>query len=212
MPVLNITNLPAPSAEIQEYVRNKITEITNSDDTKFHNFRNQVRTLLYPERNIAFATETMDDDDFISMVSAQYQDYFGKLISATYCSFTNLGETPACLGVHNHWRRTLALNFFLETGGSDVRTCFYDQKPDSEVELPRAEFSGYFKYQDTTPKEYFVPEPNKWIAFDAKIPHSVENIETTRIYMTIVFAPDTEIEYLMSEPGIEYSTIETVAL
>jgi hypothetical protein len=212
MPVLNITNLPAPSAEIQEYVRNKITEIAALSESAFHDFKNTVTESLYPERNTVLAYEVIDDNEFISMVSAQYQDYFGKLISATYCSLANLADTPACIGVHNHWRRTLALNFFLELGGSDVRTCFYDFKLDSEIELPRTKLSGFYKYQDTTLKEYLVMEPNKWIAFDAKIPHSVENIETTRIYMTIVFAPDTEMEYLMSEPDLEYSTIETVAV
>lgn len=208
MTVLHLTNLPAPSAEIQEYVRNKIAEITANTESPWHDFKNTVTEQLYPERNIVLATEAADDDVFISMVSAQYQDYFEKLISATYCSFTNLGETPACIGVHNHWRRTLALNFFLDQGGSEVRTCFYEQKPD--VELPIEEFRNYYKYEDMALKRYFVAEQNKWTVFDAKIPHSVENIESTRIYMTIVFAPSTEIEYLMSAPGIEYSTVETV--
>jgi hypothetical protein len=98
------------------------------------------------------------------------------------------------------------LNYFFDTGGDEVRTCFYTRKI---VDLnPREKWGGYLSREDVTPYKYMVAEKEKWHAHPILVPHSVENVTTSRIFLAIQFHPMYDMSDLISEKKLEFSDVE----
>lgn len=78
--------------------------------------------------------------------------------------------------------RTHCLNYLLNPGGPDVATVWYDIKPEHA-----------YRYHECAPipndrleeKERHVLQADTWYQLNTVVPHSVENMETTRLSLSI---------------------------
>lgn len=77
--------------------------------------------------------------------------------------------------------RHIAINYLLQSGGENVKTCFYNERR-TNSDLTSAE---NFKYNNIT-LDFKVCLPERvWHSYDVQHVHSVENIENTRLLFSI---------------------------
>jgi len=88
---------------------------------------------------------------------------------------------------HIDFVRTRAMNYILETGGEDVRTCFW--KPKLEWAHLKPIHRTYIPYDRIDLIESIVFPIKKWHSLDVQKIHSVENINPTmkRVALTLSF-------------------------
>jgi hypothetical protein len=207
MITLKIHNLPAPNDAILAYIKDNVTY----GDNQIY-YRNKVSTDVYNnEINMAMSGQ-VSLFDMLDIVREQYQQYFDLLIVNSWFDYLINVEPekgPAKLPPHTHTIRTLGLNYFIDLGGEDVRTCFYTHKPKSGIQKyePQAKWGGYLSFDDVEKYGHVVTEKNKWHAYNTRIPHGVEGITGTRIFFTIVFQPHVEIAHFLLEKKLHYQIV-----
>lgn len=93
---------------------------------------------------------------------------------------TNVQVIKKGLPIHIDFGRKYAYNFIIETGGDDVKTCFYNRTDfyyDENNKLrPKNAFS--------TIEEICIPAM-QWHKINVSTPHNVINIEKIRISLTV---------------------------
>jgi len=96
------------------------------------------------------------------------QDQYGWIIQKL--------QKGAYLVPHRDDHRDYTIMYVIETGGENVQTCFYKQLLDKEYPptkaIPREEL-------ELAHSEVF--DQNRWYKLNVQIPHSVENLESTRL-------------------------------
>jgi hypothetical protein len=203
MKILSINNLPHPNPEILKFILRYMNEAKN----KFEIDYQSTLTEIYQNKENIILGANIRNETVTAMVQEQYQKYFDCPISSCFDYFinTNPEQGVACLPPHVHHVRTLALNYFFDIGGTDVRTCFYSRKI---VDLfPKEKWGGYLSREDVTPYKYMITENNKWYAHPILVPHSVENVLTSRIFLAIQFVPTYDMSDLVLEKKLEYSNV-----
>jgi hypothetical protein len=169
-------NLPAPSTTlinlISEYVNNTQLDIDNKRWLdEFHN--NKINSVLHLFQ---------EPPDLVKNQSiAEYQLFFPKhTITSTIGIMKNISGTIGCLPPHIDRKRALAINYYVDLGGDSVETVFYN------LTLAIRGLAYNIPYDETggvVAKEIF---KSGWHAYDVNQCHSVENIETTRVLLTIL--------------------------
>lgn len=120
------------------------------------------------------------------LVNEEYSKFFKYDLFVTVGVIKNLSQYPACLPPHIDRTRALTINYYIELGGDQVSTCFYD------IEAPTARTEPInFKYTQVNKKQEIVFQKNKWYAYDVCVAHSVENIINTRLFLTLGVMPPT---------------------
>ena len=114
----------------------------------------------------------------------------------------NSGDAPGCLPPHIDRSRALGVNYFLELGGSAVRTVFYDR------EEPIIGKSYNITYDEVNVVEENI-STNGWYCYNVRRCHSVENIETRRVFIAIRLvrkdlAEDKDFEYSIDHFKADY--------
>lgn len=182
-------NLPLPSADLIQEVRRFVDSLDLDPDKK--------RWLdEFNSGKINSVLHYFDSPDWLTdLVRREYQHLFplhrlGGMIGV----MKNLGPGVGCLPPHIDRSRALGVNYFLELGGSRVRTVFYDR------EEPIIGQSYNLTYDEVTPVEEHV-SVNGWYCYNVKRCHSVEGIETTRILVAIRLVRDS----VDSDKDFEYS-------
>ena len=179
-------NLPAPSSSIIEQINNWANTVQFNADNKrwleeFHNgaITAPLHLLGVKDKNI---TEQM---------ILEFQKFFPKhRITSTVCIMKNIDNTPSCMPPHIDRGRALAINYFVDLGGDQVETIFYNFKKsvkDSE--------SSNIQFDQTGGVNTKTVFTRGWHAFAADQCHAVDNIITTRIFTTIrILTSDAETE------------------
>jgi len=185
-------DLPHPSqqliATVQEYA-----DLYQCDPDKkrwldeFHD--NKINSVLHH----------FDSPDFLTqLVREEFQQFFPKhRIGGMMGIMKNVKDIPACLPPHCDRSRAVGLNYFITLGGSQVRTVFYDR-----VE-PIVGVGRNIPYAEITPVEQHIFSQS-WYCYTVNRCHSVENIESTRLFMAIrLVRPeldnDMDFEYTQSD-------------
>jgi hypothetical protein len=112
-----------------------------------------------------------------------YSVFFGEEVKAVVANLSNtygdrLAESPP----HCDRARKVSINYILQTGGDNVRTCFFNEKRKG-TDLTAAENLTY----DQLTRNFDVCLPyNTWHSFDVQTYHSVENIESTRVLFSLI--------------------------
>lgn len=114
------------------------------------------------------------------LLQKEYQGFFPlHRISGMIGIVKNSQDSVACLPPHTDRSRAVGLNYFLELGGTNVETVFYDQVN------PIVGMATNIPYDQL--KEVgrlCVAEPG-WYCYRVERAHSVENIESRRIFIAI---------------------------
>lgn len=175
--------LPKPSSEMILNVKNRAQDLVCDPDKKrwmdeFHH--NKINAVLHHFDSPEWLTE---------LVQKEYQKFFPRhRIGGMLGIMTNAGTVPACLPPHCDRSRAVGLNYFIELGGSQVRTVFYD-RVEKIVGVGKN-----LSYDQLTAIEEHVFEQN-WYCYNVNRYHSVENIESTRLFLAIrLVRPDINLE------------------
>jgi hypothetical protein len=169
-------NLPKPSEKLINLIKTVAAERpTNFGGKAVHDAVQQVH------RNNA-AGEFFKTDEVTKLALSEYQRYFyNNLIPMIGLLRNTKTGVPAGYAPHSDRIRNVAINFYIDLGGSNVSTVFYDKyDPDNDL------VGGYnAKYEDLTKVGEYFCNDSTWYVFNSRQYHSVENIETTRVMMSL---------------------------
>lgn len=112
----------------------------------------------------------------------EYQSFFDEDINFTGMLFKPDDRTiSSSLAPHPDTGRLTGLNFILDTGGSNVVTTWYNK---TNPDLTYKEWAK--EINDTlVPWSSYKYEPDTWYAMDSSRFHSVKNITSDRLILTI---------------------------
>jgi hypothetical protein len=118
--------------------------------------------------------------DVVSRFNILYQTQF------------SLDNTPSTHIVHTDRLRLTALNYIIDTGGSDVVTSWYKEEGMNLHRLQKTpgsqSDSGAVDYKNLQLLESVNLEKNTWYIIDTRILHDVDNITGTRKSISISFS------------------------
>ena len=122
-------------------------------------------------------------DPVTEMVQQEFGMYFQAPIMALVGIMRSSDGKPANQPPHTDRARALAINYFVQLGGDHVTTTFYDI-----VERPQLSHARNFTYQEARAHQQgsVVFEQDNWYAFDVCRCHSIENITSTRLLVSII--------------------------
>lgn len=151
---------------------------------KFHNNNIKAVSQIFA-RDKAILPKILQDK-----IKQQYQHYFSVPITPIFGVFENiykdsLAECPP----HCDRQRKLAINYIITTGGFDVLTCFYhNQRINQNLEVAE---NGL---HDNISLNFQIRLPDQiWHTYDVQTYHSVKNIETKRIILSLLL--EDNIDY-----------------
>jgi hypothetical protein len=180
--MLKTANLPKPSDDILQF----LTEMTSTDmsrkkyDLQF-NFNGVSELSQQCDRNI-ITPVFLISPLLTSMLRAQYGSFFKNHIINPFVIILE-NTNPTSLGFlppHYDERSMIALNYCLRRGGDNAKFSVYNEREENyEVKYVVKDWA------DLTPTQQYSVKTGDWYSFDTKRFHSIDNIETTRILLTM---------------------------
>lgn len=135
-------------------------------------------------------TPELDED-----IKELYGSYFNEPIVSMIGVQRNVTNKLACTPVHCDRARSVAINYYIDLGGDSVETCFYDYKRSDDSPITATNL----RYNQVRRLETYEFEKDVWYAFNVQQSHSVENIETTRIFVGIILESNPDFETFLKE-------------
>jgi hypothetical protein len=201
MKFIEILNLPSPTDQIRQRAYHIVNQ-WHYQQKFIVNLKQHV--LLDHDTNVVSAGQAFDDI-LNQMVKNQYQSFFEFPVEATVSFFKNSQAQPACLPPHTHPNRTVAIEYFFETG-NDARTVLYDFNETCGT----SKFMDYYDYRDVTYNTHARFEKEKWYMFNNRTPHSVEDVYNRRMFIAFTFDPQHTIESVLHNSKLEYKMFEKI--
>lgn len=171
--------LPHPSPEFLDRVRELVasTEL----DRGGKQWLDQQNNTTNSAEHLFF--QNADIDQFMQI---EFGDFFHQPIGGVVGIMKNTGPSPANHPPHIDRGRGLAINYYIQSGGSNVSTTFYDL-----VEAADSDASKNFTWTEIAHRRLGSVEflSRAWYAYDVCRCHSIENIEALRYFVSI-FVPD----------------------
>ncbi len=141
-------------------------------------------------------THVFPEDSILNELTIkEYQEYFQghKLIPSVGVLRNTEKDRVSCFPPHGDRTRIFALNFYIQKGGKDVQTVFYDK----HISLDSGPGTGeQFRYDQVEVETVYRTKMDTWYALNVRQIHSVENIETIRIIYTISFHHFNMVEFV----------------
>jgi hypothetical protein len=175
--------LPKPSEQIVSLVRSLATARPIDESALAWHKKQQPKDIN------CVAGEFFPDTAFAELVLAEYKDFFNLEVYPLIGVLQNVEVTPACYPPHSDRLRNVAINYYIELGGDDVTTVFYD-KTDPIDDKVGGHVLSYDDLPTITNKITF--KKNEWYILPSKQYHSVENIETMRIMISFLYIGEVE--------------------
>jgi hypothetical protein len=175
-------NLPHPSQQLLDLVEKFVKGTTLNLDNKrwldeFHNGTVNSSQHL-------FAPALMLTDQ----LQLEYSNFFTNPIGAVVGIMHNTSQSiPSCQPPHVDRGRALAINYYIELGGDNVQTVYYNKQLETD-----SESSTNYRYSDVKKIGQYCFKKNNWYAYNVSQCHSVENIQTTRYFLSIVILESPE--------------------
>lgn len=179
--MLHLLNLPPlPDSIIKEVLdyskitfekTKKSSDIFYSSDEGYAGLYNNENIVARHLTNTNFKNKKLQDwvDEYFPIVA--YEELF---------LMTNKGETDAIFPPHTDANRNLAINYVFAEGGDNVITSTFKGPVFEDISIAR-----YYYEDDLEIDSEDVVPLNTWYVFDAQQPHSVRNIESTRIVLVL---------------------------
>ena len=206
MKVLRIKNLPNPTEEMIKSIKEDILE--NQQCKHFEGFNLKFDNLFRnrPER-VGMGFPIKQPKNLMKLGKDIFQDYFSVPIDLSITYFqSRSGDNSYSIPAHSHKNRTLAINFYLELGYDQAKTYFYDRINKLNGD-PIEKWANFYFKEDLEPYGYFIANSQTWYSFPTWIPHSIENISSTRILLTIETPPLYDMVDLVHESKLEFEQV-----
>ena len=189
---LYFLNLPPPPQEIISHMYN----VKDTLDKEYpdgrppilekgarwtEEFYNHQRKSVIMSYNNGFTNFT---EQLNLQINNLYSPYFNCEVLGLFGLFKNRypGHSYST-SIHSDKNRNCAFNYIIETGGTNVKTNFYDKIREPHP-IDHKESINY-KIDEVKLEFSVILLANRWHAFNAQQAHSVENVETTRM----IFSP-----------------------
>jgi len=175
--------------------------ITNIDETnKIVAYDRNQFLEHFPETNVMGQEFVFFDDDITAYLESLFEGFDTPTFALNVLFNMGSPDKPAVAPVHNDtYRAEWVANYLIESGG-DVKTSFYEPNvannrtdKNSGFYWRRSEYDGNAILE----KKY---ETGRWYWFDSIKPHSVSNIATTRLLLTM--SSHDPVDYLLARYGI----------
>jgi hypothetical protein len=169
-------NLPKPSDRLISLVREAAsTRSTNYASKAWHEGVQQA------EINCA-AGDFFAYEQVTAQSRQEYQQYFPYVLYPIVGIIENTDITrPASYCPHTDRVRTVGINYYIDAGGPNVTTVFYDKEDSADDDVG----GNMLPYEQLTKvgEQHF--NENAWYMFGTRRFHSVENVESTRLILTL---------------------------
>jgi hypothetical protein len=171
-------SLPAPSDKLVGLLTKYVHSLELNPDSKrwldeFHD--NKINSALHFFSRPGIVPEEID-----LQLRAEYQQYFPKHIISTITGVMDSdGTGPATQPAHADRGRSLALAYYIKSGGTAVTTVFYDMVKEIVGEAHNVPYD-----QITAAKSVIFPTLS-WFAYPVDRVHSVDNITSLRYFLGI---------------------------
>ena len=192
--MLYTLNLPKPSDALIELTRkHAYAKPINYDALKWH------ESIQGPEVNCA-PGNFFDVPEVTLQALKEYQQFFKHKLYPTIGIITNTkNDIPACYPPHTDRVRTASVNFYIDTGGDNVCTVFYDKHDPINGKVE----GRVLPYSELQPTSQYQFDNSTWYVVNTQQFHSVENILTSRCMLTLSLIDCTVDELLVSVLGFE---------
>lgn len=186
-------NLPDPSIDLMTSVNEFVVTCKfDSDNQRWLNdyHHNTINAAHHLFTNIT--TQSINDQ-----LKFEYSKFFQDPICAVIGIMHNAGpQTTACQPPHVDRGRALAINYYLELGGNNVQTVFY-----AAAAATQSTTAHNYLYSDVEKIGQCCFGKNQWYAYNVTQCHSVEHIQTTRYFLSIMLeeSPLTTVEKFLSK-------------
>ena len=179
--------LPKPSNDLINLV--KSTALSRPINVSSRNWHSSIQGS---DINCA-AGDFFSDNNVSLMALKEFQPLFKHRLSATIGVIHNVSPLAlASYPPHTDRVRTASVNFYIELGGNNVSTIFYDRK-----DLANDKVGGnILTYKEVSAQQEYFFNTDTWYLMNSRNFHSVENIKTTRIILGLSFL-NTNIEELL---------------
>jgi hypothetical protein len=151
---------------------------------EFHEHKVRATSHVYGRGN------TIISNALLQEIRKIYSPFFDEDVNAIVGNFTNtygdgLTESPPHCDRYRH----VSINYLLQTGGSNVRTCFFNESRKND-DLSMAENCRH----DELTRDFDICLPkNVWHSYNVQNYHSVENIETTRLMFSLILPSNPDL-------------------
>ena len=170
-------NLPTPNIEIIKLCY----QVANVCPINFDTLE-EMQAVQDKQYNIASGS-FVSNLDLEFEVLKQYSRYFSSRFKSTVGVLENTQDTLACYPPHTDRSRLVSIDYYIEQGGSNVKTIMYNQFDSKDNRL-----GGSMKsYNDVKPLQEYIFEESKWYCTNSRQFRSVENIEHKRILLSLSF-------------------------
>lgn len=188
-------NLPAPSDTLVTYVSDIVSNTKLNVDGKYwidrqQNIDNSAEHLFFVEPRLDL------------LVREEFGEFFNRPIGGLIGIMRNNGDTPYAVQTpHVDRGRALGINYYIELGGNNVTSSFYDH-----VETTNPAKAKNFTYQDVADKKLgsIIFAKNQWYAFDVCRCHSIENIQTKRYFFSLYLKDCIPHSYTLADLTRDY--------
>ena len=150
----------------------------------FHGGNIQIISQVYGRDNTFMTPEIQKEINDI------YSPYFDQPVLGVLGNLSNTtGQGESECPPHCDRYRKMAINYILQTGGSDVKTSFYKESRASD----NLDESANELYDNVTLDFEIQLPAQTWHAYDVQHFHSVRNIANTRLIFSLV--PSNNIDF-----------------
>ena len=168
-------DLPPPADSTVEKIKQFVYELPKNDQA-----REWLNQFYHNEINAVDQSFQLFDN-IKDEVNAVYKNYFKCNILPVLGIMKNVAGDTACLPPHCDRARYTAINYYIELGGSNVVTNFYNyHRPDNDLTEAKN-----ILYNELELEHQYCFEQQQWYAYNVQQCHSVENVETTRIALML---------------------------
>lgn len=169
-------NLPKPSDSLVSLVKEiAYNRPVNYQGQAFH------KSVQQPKVNCA-AGDFFTDPRVTQLARLEFQKYFSLTLYPTLGIIHNtIPGTLASYAPHTDRIRSIGINYYLESGGDNVTTVFYDQEDPIE-ETAGGNLLPYEVLNKVNEQKFDI---NTWYMINTRRFHSVENVERARLMLTL---------------------------
>lgn len=196
IPMVYQLDLPHPSLELISKVKNFVDTTTLNPSNKgwLDHFHNSDNSALHLFTLVDSITPTVQEE---------FGPYFSNTeIMAVIGIMKNPNSTGSvCQPPHIDRARALAVNYYIELGGDNVQTSFYDLE-----DRTRADSAQNFQYSQVKKIGHCIFDKHKWYTYNVSQCHSIENITGTRYFLSLVPKSNTanyKVTDLLKNPLIK---------
>ena len=151
----------------------------------------------YPNWPNNFAENVSLHKESNQIGNTEFQSFFDEPIIVCGLLFVpNPNSYVSCLVPHTDSYRNFGINYILETGGENVTTTIYTKKEYGEPK------SNQYFGTDLEVLDSRQLLPNHWYGLDGSRYHSVENITSNRLLLSVSFQNLTYEEFVLKYRNI----------